>query len=287
VPDLAKKGRAFRALHERDGTFVIPNPADAGGARLLQGLGFEALATSSAGYAFSTGRRDYAASRDEMLRHVEQLAAATLLPISADLENGFGDSPETVAETIRLAAAAGAVGGSIEDSTGCTEAPLYWPEVAAERIRAAAEAARSLPFPFTLTARAENFLVGRPDLADTIARLQAFQEAGADVLYAPGITSSADIATLVSSVDSPVNVLAGLPTMKLGHADLAALGVKRISVGSALARAAYGGFLDAAREIREKGTFNLAEHAMSYGALSELFPAPVSSLTPNTFAKPS
>src|SRR5688572_7245188 len=188
-----RKGSAFRRLHERVSAFIIPNPWDVGTARLLAHLGYEALATTSAGYAFSVGQRDNTISRDEMMAHVRAIASATDLPVSADLENGFGDQPETVAETIRLAAATGLVGGSIEDSTNHAGEPIYEYELAVERIRAAVEAARSLDFPFTLTARAENYLVGRSDLKDTIKRLQAYQEAGADVLYAPGLVSRDDI----------------------------------------------------------------------------------------------
>jgi 2-methylisocitrate lyase-like PEP mutase family enzyme len=203
----AEKGRLFRVLHERDGAFIIPNPFDVGTARLLARLGFEALATTSAGYAFSVGRRDNTVGRDEMMAHVAAIASATDLPVSADLENGFGDDPETVAETIRRAAASGVVGGSIEDSTARPGDPIYAHERAVERVRAAAEAAHTRSFPFTLTARAENYLVGRPDLKDTIRRLQAYQEAGADVLYAPGLASQDDIAAVVRSVDRPVNAL--------------------------------------------------------------------------------
>ena len=183
----AERARAFRALHERPGAFVIPNPWDVGTARILAGLGFEALATTSAGMAFALGRRDGAVSRDDALAHARTIVGATALPVSADLENGFGDAPETVAETIRLAAGTGLVGGSIEDATGDPDRPIYDRSLAVERIAAAVEAARALPFPFTLTARAENFLHGRPDLDDTIGRLQAFEAAGADVLYAPGL----------------------------------------------------------------------------------------------------
>ena len=225
-----EKGKAFRALHEREGAFIIPNPWDEGTARLLEHLGFEAVATTSAGYAFSVGQRDNTIGRHRMLAHVATIASATGLPVSADLENGFGDDPETVAETITLAAAAGAVGGSIEDATGRTGSPLYEQEHAVERVRAAAEAARSFPFPFTLAARAENYLVGRPDLSDTIKRLQAYQEAGADVLYAPGLTSEDDIASVVRSVDRPVNVLIGLQGMQLDLGDLSRIGVKRVSI---------------------------------------------------------
>ncbi len=269
----AEKGRTFRALHERDGAFIIPNPWDVGSARLLAHLGFEALATTSAGYAFSVGQRDNTIGRDAMMAHVSAIVAATELPVSADLENGFGDSPEIVAETIRLGAAAGLAGGSIEDMSGRTEHPIYEKELAAERVRAAAEVARALPFAFTLTARAENYLVGRPDLKDTIARLQAYQEAGADVLYAPGLVAKDDIAAVVSSVDRPVNVIVGLQGVQLSRAELSATGVKRISVGSALSRAAFGAFLRAAREMQERGTFTFAEDAVSYREISAMFMA--------------
>lgn len=267
----AEKGVAFEALHKRSGTFIIPNPYDVGTARLLAHVGFEALATSSAGYAFSAGKADNAVGRDGTLSHAEAVAAATDLPLSIDLENGFGDAPAVVAETIRLAAATGAVGGSIEDATGREDGPIYERTLAIERIRAAAAAARALPFPFVLTARAENYLVGRPDLKDTIERLQAYQEAGADVLYAPGLTSKDDIATVVASVDRPVNVLMGLQGVRLTVADLSAIGVKRVSVGSGLARCALGEFLRAAREMKEHGTFTFAEEAESYRSINSLF----------------
>jgi 2-methylisocitrate lyase-like PEP mutase family enzyme len=269
----AEKGSDFRALHERDGAFIIPNPWDVGTARLLARLGFEALATTSAGYAFSVGQRDNTIGRDRMMTHVAAIASATDLPVSADLENGFGDDPETVAETIRLAARAGLVGGSIEDSTNRPGVPIYEHQLAAERVRAAAEAARSLPIPFTLTGRAENYLVGRPDLKDTIKRLQCYQEAGADVLYAPGLTSQDDIAAIVSSVDRPVNVVMGLQGVQLSLEALSQIGVKRVSVGSALSRAALGAFLRAAREMREHGTFTFADEAVSYRDISAMFDA--------------
>jgi 2-methylisocitrate lyase-like PEP mutase family enzyme len=267
----AEKGAAFRALHHRDGAFIIPNPFDAGTARLLTHLGFEALATTSAGYAFSIGQRDNTVGREQMMIHVKAIVDATPLPVSADLENGFGDDPETVAETIRLAAAAGLAGCSIEDSRSRADDPIYEHEHAVERVRAAAEVARALPFPFTLTGRAENYLVGRPDLDDTIRRLQAYQEAGADVLYAPGLRTREDIAAVVRSVDCPVNVVMGLQGVQLTVADLSSLGVKRISVGSALSRAALGAFLRAAKEMKEKGTFSFAEEAVSYRDLSAMF----------------
>jgi len=267
----AEKGRAFRALHERDQAFIIPNPWDVGTARLLAHLGFEALATTSAGYAFSLGQRDNTIGRDEMMAHVRAIVSATDLPVSADLENGFGDDPRTVAVTIRLAGATGLVGGSIEDATNCPDHPIYDLELAVERVRAASAAARSLPHPFTLTGRAENYLFGRSDLEDTIRRLQAYQEAGADVLYAPGLVSKEDIAAVVSSVDRPVNVVMGLQGAQLSLAELSEIGVKRVSVGSALSRAALGAFLRAAREMRERGTFAFAADAVSYRDISGMF----------------
>jgi 2-methylisocitrate lyase-like PEP mutase family enzyme len=259
----AEKGSVFRSLHERTSAFIIPNPWDVGSARMLAYLGFEALATTSAGFAFSAGRKDNTVGRDQVIQHISALASATDVPVSADLENGFGDAPEVAAETIRLAAGAGAVGGSIEDATERPDDPIYEKEQAEDRVRAAVEAARGLPFTFTLTARAENYLHGRPDLKDTIARLQAYQEAGADVLYAPGLSSKADIAAVVSSVDCPVNVVMGLSGVQLDLATLSAMGVKRISVGSALCRTALGAFLRAAREMREHGTFTFAQEAAS------------------------
>lgn len=267
----SKKGLAFRALHAQDRAFIIPNPWDIGTARLLAHLGFEALATTSAGYAFSVGRRDNTIDREGMMLHVAAIASATDLPVSADLENGFGDTPEIVAETVRLAAATGLVGCSIEDMSRQSGHAIYAHEQAAERIRAAAVVARSLPFPFTLTARAENYLGGKPDLSDTIKRLQAYQEAGADVLYAPGLTSKDEIASLVKSVDRPVNVVMGLRGVTLSLAELSAIGVKRVSVGSALSRAALGAFLRGAREMQQHGTFTFAEDAVSTKDLSAIF----------------
>jgi 2-methylisocitrate lyase-like PEP mutase family enzyme len=269
----ADRARAFRALHQRDGAFIIPNPWDIGSARILAHLGFEALATTSAGFAFSVGQCDNTIGRDRMLAHVAELVAATDLPVSADLENGFGDAPEAVAATLRLAAATGLAGGSIEDSTGRADDPVYAHGLAVDRIRAAVEVVRALPHPFTLTARAENHLVGRPDLKDTIKRLQAYQEAGADVLYAPGIVSEQDIAAVVSSVDRPVNVLMGMAGVPHTLASLSRLGVKRVSVGGALARAALGALLRAAREMREHGSFTFTEEAASFRELSEIFKA--------------
>jgi 2-methylisocitrate lyase-like PEP mutase family enzyme len=265
------KARAFRALHERSGAFIIPNPYDAGTARLLAHVGFEALATTSAGYAFSAGKPDHGVTRDAMLEHVAAIAAAVDLPVNGDLENGYGDSPQDAAQTILLAAAAGLVGGSIEDSTNRPGDPIYEISAAAERVQAAAEAARALSFPFTLTARAENYLHGRNDLADTIRRLQAYQEAGADVLYAPGLTRKEDIEAVVRSVDRPINVLAGLGDTPLDLATLASVGVKRISVGGALSRTALGAFLRAAHEMHDHGVFTFTKDAASSRDLNEIF----------------
>lgn len=264
----SEKGSAFRALHARAEAFIIPNPFDVGTARLLTQLGFEALATTSAGYAFTTGRRDNQIDRAEMLAHAAAIVAATDLPVSADLENGYGADLNAVAETYRLAGAAGLAGASIEDATQRANDPLYEIEVATDRVRAAVAAVRALPFPFTLTARAENFLVGRPDLKDVIRRLQSYQEAGADVLYAPGLTSREEIAAVVSSVDRPVNVLMGV---SLSLAELSGLGVKRVSVGSTLSRAALGAFLRGAREMREHGTFSFAKDSVPFPEISGMF----------------
>jgi 2-methylisocitrate lyase-like PEP mutase family enzyme len=267
----AEKGLRFRSLHHRERAFIIPNPWDLGTTRLLEHMGFEALATTSMGYAFSNGKPDGSVGRDAMLAHISEIASATDLPVSADLENGFGDAPEFAAETIRLAASAGVVGGSIEDASGRPDHPIYEKQHAVERIRAAAEAARGLPFTFTLTGRAENYLHGRPDIKDTIARLQAYREAGADVLYAPGLATKDDIAAVVSSVDRPVNALMGLQGVLLDLDTLSALGVKRISVGSALCRAALGAFLRAAREMREHGTFTFANDAAKSREITAIF----------------
>ncbi|HEY6448520.1 MAG TPA: isocitrate lyase/phosphoenolpyruvate mutase family protein [Acidobacteriaceae bacterium] len=266
-----EKGRAFRALHEREGAFIIPNPWDRGTARLLAHAGFAALATTSAGCAFSLGKADGQVGLLAAMEHVAAIAAATDLPVSGDLENGFGAAPETVAETIRLAASTGLVGGSIEDATGQQGNPIYEIEHAIERIQAAAEAARGLKFPFTLTARAENYLHGHADLKDTIRRLRSYQEAGADVLYAPGLTTRDDILAVVRSVDRPVNVLMGLEGAAFSLAELSEMGVKRVSVGSALSRAAMGTVMAAAKEMRERGTFNFARKAARFRDLNRLF----------------
>ena len=268
----AEKAKKFQALHAREGAFVIPNPWDAGTARILAALGFEALTTTSAGLAFTLGRRDGAGevSRDETLANAKAIVDATDLPVAADLENGFGHTPEAAAETIRLAGeVAGLVGGSIEDATGDEKRPIYEFELAVERVAAAAEAAHDLLFPFVLVGRAENFLHGRPDLDDTIRRLQAFAAAGADALYAPGLTRADDIRIVCASVNKPVNVVMGLKNGSFSVAELAALGVRRISVGSALSRAALGGFVRAAREIRQYGTFEFAVDALPYADANE------------------
>lgn len=269
----AAKALRFQALHARSGAFVIPNPWDAGTARILAGLGFEALATTSAGLAFTLGRRDGAGAvtRDETLANAKAIVDATDLPVAADLENGFGHTPEAVAETIRFAGEqAGLVGASIEDATGDRRRPIYDFQHAVERIASAVEAARALPFPFVLVGRAENFLHGRPDLDDTIRRLQAFEGVGADALFAPGLTRAEDIRTVCAAVSKPVNVVMGLKGAAFSVAELAALGVRRISVGSALSRAALGAFLRAAREIRDLGTFRFAEEALPYAEANDL-----------------
>lgn len=268
------QAQAFQALHRRPGCFVLPNPWDAGSAKALAALGFEALATTSAGLAFSLGQQDGAGliSREDTLDNAWAIIAATGLPVAADLENGFGDSPQECAQTIHLAAQAGLVGGSIEDASGQADTPIYPYELAVERIQASVEAARALPFPFTLCARAENFLHGRADLADTIRRLQAYAEAGADVLYAPGLRSREDIAAVVRAVaPKPVNVVMGLGSASFTVSELAELGVKRISLGSSLARAAFGAFLRAAEEVRTQGSFTFAEQAEPFARINALF----------------
>ena len=268
--DQTAKAEAFRTLHERQGAFVIPNPWDAGTARILAALGFEALATTSAGLAFSLGRRDSEAaiSREETLANARAIVSATDLPVSADLEDGFGPRPEDVAETIRCAAEMGLVGGSIEDTTADPARPLHDFDLAVERVAAAAEAAHALSFSFTLTARAENFQFSRPDLDDTIARLRAFEAAGADVLYAPGLPNIAAIRRVCASVSRPVNVVIGLAEQNFTVAELAEAGVKRISLGGTLYRAAFGGFLRAAREIKEHGTFQFVDQAVLFTEVS-------------------
>jgi 2-methylisocitrate lyase-like PEP mutase family enzyme len=283
----SEKANRFRALHRLPatagapteaggpGAFIIPNPWDGGSARILAGLGFQALATTSAGFAFSLGRRDGMVTRDEVLAHCRVIVEATDLPVSADLEKCFGDDPKTVAETIRLAAATGIVGGSVEDASGDDHHPIYDYTLAVERVAAAVEAARALPFPFTLTARAENFLHVRHDLDDTICRLQAFAAAGADVLYAPGLPSLEAIQSVCAAVaPRPVNALPGIKGLAFSVAELEAAGVRRISLGSVLSRVALGGLLAAAREIREKGTFTFVDQTTSMAELGGFMIAP-------------
>ncbi len=274
MPNQAEKAAAFQALHQRNRIFVIANPWDAGTARILTGLGFEALSTTSAGLAFALGRRDGTASvtRDEALANAKAIVEATNLPVAAVLENGYGSEPEKAAEPILRAAAAGLVGGSIEDATGDAAKPIYDFDHAVERVAAAATAARALPFPFMFVARAENYLHGCPDLDGTIRRLQAYETAGADVLYAPGITAPEDIRTLCSSVRKPVNVLMGMKgAPPLTVEELGALGVRRVSIGSGFSRAAATAFLHAAREVRDHGTFRFADEALYMSELANMF----------------
>lgn len=273
-PSQHTKATTLKALHEREGIFVIPNPWDAGSAKLLAHLGFEALATTSAGLAFMLGKPDGegAVTREETLKNVQDIVAATTLPVSADLENGYGDDPEACTATILQAAKAGLVGGSIEDATGRPDDPIYPFELSVERVRAAAQAAHSLPFPFTFTARAENLIYGRIDLKDTIKRLVAYAEAGADVLFAPGLKTREEIESVVKAVaPKPVSVVMGLGNVVFSLEELMQMGVKRVSLGSSLSRAAYGGFYQAAQEIREKGTFSFAKDAIAYAALNKIF----------------
>jgi 2-methylisocitrate lyase-like PEP mutase family enzyme len=264
------KAVEFKSLHDQPGCFVIPNPWDSGSAILLKNLGFKALATTSAGFAFSLGRADCSRSISlvETLGNAKDILIASDLPVSADLENGYCDSPEGVKGAILLAGQSGLVGASIEDATGIDSDPIYEFEFAVERIRAAVEAKNTFDFPFTLTARAENFIHGRPDLNDTIRRLQAFQEVGADVLYAPGLKSREDISAIVHSLDKPVNVMIGA---SLSVSELEVIGVKRISLGSMLARAAIGEFLRAANEIKNNGTISFVDKATPYIKLNEIF----------------
>ncbi|WP_328930631.1 isocitrate lyase/phosphoenolpyruvate mutase family protein (plasmid) [Streptomyces sp. NBC_00190] len=264
-----RRAVAFRDLHHGPRPFVVPNPWDAGSARILAGFGFAALATTGAGLAHSFGRPDGRAGRAEILDNARRIVEACTLPVTADLESGFGDEPEDVAETIRLAAATGLVGGSIEDSTGRDEEPVRPLAEAVERVAAAVEAAERLDFPFTVTARAENFFLGRPDLDDTIRRLQAYEAAGAHVLYAPALPDADAIRAVCSSVTRPVNVLMG-GALKLSVTELGALGVRRISTGSALSRAALGALTRAAREIAEYGTFGFGADALPYAEANAL-----------------
>src|SRR5437867_10432966 len=263
MPSQSDKAATLRALHRGPRAFVIANAWDAGSARALAALGFPALATSSGAQAGVLGRRDGAVTRDEALAHCGAIAAATDLPVSADLEKGFGDAPEATAETIRRAAGVGLVGGSIEDATGDKNKPLYDIGHATERVAAAAQAARAPALPFTLTARAENFLRGKPDLDDTIARLLAFEKAGADVLFAPGLPDLAAVRAVCAAVSRPVNFMVGIRGKSFTLAELATAGVKRISLATSLYRAAMSGLLDAAREVKEKGTFGYLDRSLT------------------------
>ena len=258
-----EKAARFRALHEAPGAFVIPNPWDAGSARILAALGFPALATSSGASAGTLGRRDGKVTREEALAHCRAIVEATDLPVSADLEKGFGDAPSAAAETIRLAGSVGLVGGSIEDATGDKQKPLYDIGRATERVAAAVAAARALSFPFTLTARTESFLRGNPDLDDTIRRLQAFEKAGADVLMAPGLPDLAAVRAVCAAVSKPVNFMVGIRGKSFTVADLTAAGVKRISLATSLYRTAMSGLIDAAREVKDKGTFGYIDRGVS------------------------
>ncbi len=264
----AEKARKFRTLHERPGAFVIANPWDAGSARILAGLGFEALASSSGAKAAVLGKRDGRVSRDEALAKARLIVNATDLPVAADLEKGFGDSPDDAAETIRQAAGVGLVGGSIEDATGNPDQPLFDIETATARIKAAVDAARSLPVPFVLSARAEGFLRGKPDLGDVIKRLQAYEAAGADVLFAPGLPDLASVKKVCGALRKPFNFMVGIKGKSFSKAELEAAGVKRISLATSLYRAAMTGLIEAATEVREQGTFSYLDRAIPTGDLN-------------------
>lgn len=269
----ADKARRFKELHEGADTFVIPNPWDGATARILEALGYPALATSSGACAATFGRRDGGITRDEAMAHSELIVQSTSLPVSADLEKGFGDDPATVHETIRMAADVGLVGASIEDSTRNPEAPLYDFDLAVARVAAAVEAARALPFPFMLVARAHNFMAGDPDVEATIKRLQAYEKVGADVLFAPGLPDLDAVRKVCQSVTKPVNFMVGIPHRSFTVADLTAVGVKRISLATALHRAAMDGFVKAAKETLEQGTFGYVEASISGRDLAAYLPA--------------
>ena len=263
------KATELRALHEAPGVFVIANAWDGGSARILAGLGFRALATSSGACAATLGRVDGKITREEALAHARNIVAAADVPVSADLEKGFGDSPEVVAQTVRLAAEAGLVGCSIEDATGNNERPLFDMSLAVERVAAAAQAARALPFPFTLTARAENYLRGNPDLEDTIRRLQAFERAGADVLFAPGLPDLGAVRTVCASLSKPVNFMVGIRGKSFTVAELGAAGVRRISLATSLYRSAMTGLIAAAREVKDTGTFGYLDTSLTTAELNK------------------
>lgn len=268
----SEKAVQFQKLHQRSGAFLIPNPWDAGSARVLAGLGFEALATSSGASAATFGKRDGKIRREEALASARAIAEATDLPVSADMENGFGDSPASVAETVRMAAESGLVGCSIEDFSGNKDRPLYELELATERIAAAVAAAKSLPFPFTVTARAENFLRSQSNLDDVIARLQSYEKAGADVLFAPGIADLDSVRAICSAVSKPVNFMVGIRGKSFTVAELIAAGVKRISFASSLYRAALTGLIDAASEAKQHGTFRYLEKTITSAEVNRFLP---------------
>lgn len=264
------KAMRFRALHNGSGAFVIPNPWDVGSAQILAGLGFKALATSSAASACALGLKDHELTLDEALAHARMIVEATDLPVSADLEKGFGDSPEIVAETIQRAADVGLVGWTVEDATGNPDRPLYDLGLAVERIAAAAEAARALPFQFTLTARAHNFACANPDLGETIGRLKAFEEVGADVLFAPGLPDLDAVRTVCGALSKPFNFMAGIKGKSFSVNELAEVGVRRISLATSLNRAAMTGFLDAARQVRDTGQFAFLDRCVTTSELNQL-----------------
>jgi 2-methylisocitrate lyase-like PEP mutase family enzyme len=269
----AEKAEVFKSLHDRPGLFVIPNPWDAGSAKMLAAMGYEALATTSAGLAWMLGQPDgeAAVTREQVIHNAREIVGATDLPVAADLENCYGDDPGECAKTILLAAGAGLVGGSIEDATGRPGDPIYPFELAVERVRAAVKAARSLPFPFMLAARAENLIYGRPDLPDTIRRLEAFAEAGADVLYAPGLKTRDEVSAVVRAVaPRPVNVLVGTAVLRLPLGELEQLGVKRASLGSALARTAYGALMRAAEGLRLEGDLGFVGEGVTYATINSM-----------------
>ena len=265
-----EKAIIFKSLHEQPNCFIIPNPWDRGTAKLLEYIGFNALATTSAGLAFTLGRQDLnkKLSLDENLINAKEIISATELPVSADLENGYSDSPEGVYNTIIKAGQSGLVGASIEDATGIKDRPIYDFTLSVERIKAAVEAKNTFDFPFMLTARSENFVHGHEDINDTIKRLQAFQEAGADVLYAPDLRNYQDIGSVMQSIDKPLNVMAD---SKFTVSELEKIGVKRISLGSLLIRASLGEFIRSAKEIKEKGTSKFADNAVPFSKLMEVF----------------
>ncbi|HLG47480.1 MAG TPA: isocitrate lyase/phosphoenolpyruvate mutase family protein [Reyranella sp.] len=264
----AEKAKRLRALHEAPGAFVIPNPWDAGSARVLEALGFQALATSSGAKAGVLGRRDGRVTREESLANARLIAGAVDIPVIGDLEKGFGDTPDAAAHTIKGAAEAGLVGGSIEDATGNKDAPLFDLKLAAERVAAASKAAKALPFPFVLTARAEGFLRGKADLDDVIARLKAYEAAGADVLFAPGLPDLAAVKKVTSAISKPFNFMVGIPQKSFSKAELEAAGVKRISLATSLWKAAMSGLIDAATEVKDKGTFGYVDRVVSTATLS-------------------